>query len=495
MLFAAVGVAAGPMARRTENLFVARVTNAATEATWLGNVLTHRRRAMVGTVLQAGGAAVRMGPVAAAAAGSEAAGAPQGSTVLNDWLPLPPRNRKRGQELAGLLSKESALPVLSWLERIERAVTVAAVTPATWARHRMILDELNMVAARWPMMSDAEVMVRWGAVSLTMRVPTSARTLWDTAMGLVPGVKADPRVKCFATGMGVLWGRMPWYPRGPSLTRATAAQLIFGAPEVWLAARMDILWHSFGRDADVQHLLVADLRWTTWWEMEIDFTFLKNDLTAEHGTKKLIRPMRPGLLHRFLDSRPLTEPVFTQGYRQVLEGMRRVLGPAYGTRSIRRGAATVATQAGATRQTVQTLLAHRTETQQRTYTRLLTSDDVIAMREAQIALRGPLTRPMRVVTPTSACLTSGATMVNSADTMSSPAQGSVAGLTPAAQAPPAPMPEAPALPLRPLPRGAALVAMMQPSATPVRSASARRPDFDAALRAAYPTTNSEEDDA
>lgn len=320
-----------------------------------------------------------MGAVTAAG-GVDAAGA------MADWLPHPPRNRRRGRQLATELSKLDA--TRPWLERIESAVSQAAYVPSTWERRERVRREVAWVSAQWPTMSRNQVMRRWASMKLCCVVPTAFATLWDTARAIFPWMKTDQQLKQFELGVAKLWGRRAWYPQGPVLTRTLASRLVYCA-ETWCAVRIDLCWALFARDADVSDLTAGDVRWVGGARFEVDLDFLKNDAAGEFATKKEVSLMRPRAFREYAERFAADRILFPQGYRPVLAEIRRVLGPEYGTRAIRRGAARVATAAGASRIAVQTALAHRNIHQQRVYTNMLNKEEKRLMRGAQRALRRP----------------------------------------------------------------------------------------------------------
>lgn len=336
----------------------------------------------------------------------------------SDWsarwkgvLPIPPRNVRRGKEVLQMLHECPTIVRSSGIVQQEAVIRMAAYAAGTWRRRGMVSSELDLVTRWWPDLTQAEAMVRWATVGMSVRGPSTMRTLWNTALALWPQVKTAREVREWGRGHSTLYGAKAWYPRGPVLTEEEVRRIVYGSSSPWLRVKADVMWSCFARDADLSELTKADFVQSGDSEWQVSFPFLKNDMSGEQGVIKVICVMRPLALQSYLMSMedPLAA-VFPQGYERTLVEMRAVLGAEYGTRAFRRGAAITATRAGATRRQIKRALAHRRTAQQRVYTGILNDEEVAEMRAVQMRLRAPTQRASRRWSTSMRTSTGGTTM-------------------------------------------------------------------------------------
>jgi len=200
----------------------------------------------------------------------------------------------------------------------------------------------------------------------------------QTALAVYPEAKT-PLMRMWVRGYGSLYGSMAWYTRAPPLTAVDVDAALQRGPE-WFRMRLDIMWQSFARDADMTGVLVCDCYWVTPSELEVQYIFLKNDLEGADGTRKRVQPRDPEMVRRYMSGREPGSQMFPESYDMFLTELKKWAGPQFSTRSVRRGAATEVTDRGAEPSEVQLLLAHKVITQQRTYVGKLTEAEVAVQR-------------------------------------------------------------------------------------------------------------------
>ena len=236
----------------------------------------------------------------------------------------------------------------------------------------------------------------WSVISLRWRAPTTMHTYTNTIFALYPELKTDRDAKEFRLGMRALYGTRPWYPKSPPITLSQVLKAIRLAPE-WLAVRLDLTWNAMGRDGDLRYLLCQDVSLDHLTQTAtIDFSFLKNDQDGANGTIKVIHPFRFRSLARYMRRFQPDAPLFPEEYSTVLPALRRLFGPNFGTRLVRRGSATHATMHDVEPEAIQQMLAHRSLEQQRTYTGLLNVRARRQQNQVALALRTPISRKSRL---------------------------------------------------------------------------------------------------
>ena len=295
--------------------------------------------------------------------------------IESSGLP-PPRNLRRMAEAV------RNIRLLRMACSAESVIIAAAYSTGTWRRRLLVIREVGKRKDK------AAGIVTWATRAMVEGrwVPTTAMTMVECAIAVYPETKGDVRLAEWRRGLGALYGRTAWYVRGPIMTALDFLR-VMQLGKTWFKVRIDVMFHAFGRDADLTGVLVADIVWQTEDEVEVYFPFLKNDQESTEGTRKRVRLADPGGLRRWLQGRSDDEMAFPQRYDEVLEEIKRVLGEEYGTRAVRRGAADMAEQQGVGREAMKLLLAHKTVVQQRTYVGRLNHEEVEMQREVQELMR------------------------------------------------------------------------------------------------------------
>lgn len=291
-----------------------------------------------------------------------------GAPTVSDFH-HPPRNIRRHAEVVKAWSGKipAAGTGVDGLMRQEALIVRAALAPATWQRRAMVTAELLETRRVFPELEPWRVVTVWGTLSLRARAPTTVKTLWYTALALLsPSLKREQRLKMWGAGLAALYGSLPWYPRPPAITPEQAMQVILGSEE-WMAVRMDVAYSLFARDADLTYLLAVDAQPSLLSAWTFTFPFMKNDQRGQHVFSKTVQLRRPLAFAAYRERRGADEPLFPQTFAQVTRAIRMILGPAYGTGGVRRGAAQAARAAGAEGAEIQGAMAHRNPRQHIVY--------------------------------------------------------------------------------------------------------------------------------
>ena len=279
-------------------------------------------------------------------------------------------------------------PLGTPMQVVLRTLELADMDPDSWARRSRLSREHSYVMAEFKLTDPQEGIRLWIVISLMIRVPTTVISYAATMVSAVLGgaSRMDVTTRTVLGGLRTLYGTRAWYLSAPDITPCQLRLLVESRSlDPWVRARADLEYHSVSRDADLTYLEPDDVTLIDDYA-QISFRFLKNDASGTFGVIKIAKLLD---LQNFRDYHALAvanqwQILFPQRYDAFLRAVRTVL-PEIGTRGFRRGAAVAAT-AVATPMMMKSLLGHKNEGTQRTYTRRLTAGEVMEQRRIQTCL-------------------------------------------------------------------------------------------------------------